>query len=256
MEIYLDLVVILNFLVDFLLLLGTNRLSGFPLSPKRCALAAAAGSVYSGICMLRGCSFLGNLLWRSVSLVGMCVLAFGWDRSAVKRGGVFVILCMALGGAAVSAGKGDFIALLLCAVGIWLLCRLAFGQKVGGQEYVPLTITYEANSVSLIGLRDSGNTLRDPMTGESVLLITGEAAQKLTGLTHAQLCSPLETLAQRPLPGLRLIPYCAIGTSGGLLLGMRFAEVKLGDRTQSAIVAFAPEGLGRGGFCQALIAAE
>ena len=41
MKIYLDLVVILNFLVDFLLLLGTNRLSGFPASPLRAAAAAA-----------------------------------------------------------------------------------------------------------------------------------------------------------------------------------------------------------------------
>ena len=40
MEVYLDLVVILNFLVDFLLLLGTNRLSGFPLAAGRCAAAA------------------------------------------------------------------------------------------------------------------------------------------------------------------------------------------------------------------------
>ena len=37
MAVYLDLVVLLNYLVDFLLLLGTNRLSGFPLAPGRCA---------------------------------------------------------------------------------------------------------------------------------------------------------------------------------------------------------------------------
>ena len=45
MKIYLDLVVILNFLVDFLLLLGTNRLSGFPASPLRAAAAAALGAL-------------------------------------------------------------------------------------------------------------------------------------------------------------------------------------------------------------------
>ena len=37
-EIYLDLVMVLNFLVDFFLLLGTNRLSGFPAQPWRCAV--------------------------------------------------------------------------------------------------------------------------------------------------------------------------------------------------------------------------
>ena len=48
MEIYLDLVILLNFLVDFLLLLGTNRLSGFPAAIGRCALAAALGALHSG----------------------------------------------------------------------------------------------------------------------------------------------------------------------------------------------------------------
>ena len=33
MEVYLDLAIGLNFLVDWLLLLGTNRLSGFALKP-------------------------------------------------------------------------------------------------------------------------------------------------------------------------------------------------------------------------------
>lgn len=254
MEVYLDLVVILNFLVDFLLLLGTNRLSGFPLGAKRCALAAVLGGAYSGACMLPGFRFLGSMLWRVVSLGLMAIIAFGCSRSALKRGGVFLLLSMALGGVAMSFGKGNFLTLVLAAAGVWLLCRAAFGETVGGREYVPITLTYGENSASLIALRDSGNTLRDPITGEQVFVIAGEVAQKLTGLSESQLRAPLETLALRPIPGLRLIPYRAVG-SGGMLLGLRFENVKLGSRTQSAVVAFAPEGLGRGEAYQALVTA-
>ena len=60
MAVYLDLVMLLNFLVDYLLLLGTNRLSGSPMTPGRCALAAVLGSVYAGACLLPGFRFLGN----------------------------------------------------------------------------------------------------------------------------------------------------------------------------------------------------
>ncbi len=246
MEVYLDLVVILNFLVDFLLLLGTNRLSGFPLAPGRCALAAAFGGIYSGACLMRGFSFLGNSLWRSVSLCLMSAMAFGMNRSAVKRGGVFLLLSLALGGMAMNFGRGNFPALILAAAGIWLLCRVAFGETVGGREYVPITLTYGEKTASFIALRDSGNTLRDPVTGEQVLVIGGEIAQELTGLSAGQLAAPLETLTRRPIPGLRLIPYRAVGQNGGMLLGLRFEHVKIGSRVQSAVVAFAPEGLGRG----------
>lgn len=255
MEIYLDLVVILNFLVDFLLLLGTNRLSGFPLSARRCAASAALGGIYSGACMLPGFCFLGSALWRVVSLGLMAVIAFGCSRSAVKRGGVFLLLSMALGGIAMGFGKGNFFALVLAAAGVWLLCRIAFGDTVGGREYVPLTLTYGKETASLIALRDSGNTLRDPITGEGVLIIAGNVAQRLTGLSPQQIRAPLETITQRPIPGLRLIPYRAVGNSGGMLLGLRFENVKLGSRTQSAIVAFAAEGLGGGEAYQALVAA-
>lgn len=252
LAVYLDLVVILNFLVDFLLLLGTNRLSGFPMEPKRCAAASLLGGLYSGVCMLPGFRFLGSLLWRIVSLCFLAVIAFGTDRSAFKRGGIFVLLSMALGGIAVSFGRGDVLTLILGAAGVWLLCRLAFGETVGGREYVPITLTYGESSASLTALRDSGNTLRDPITGEQVLILDGSIAQKLTGLSESQLRAPLETLALRPIPGLRLIPYRAVGCSGGMLLALRFENVKIGSRTQSAIVAFAPEGLGRGEVYQGL----
>ena len=252
MAVYLDLVVILNFLVDFLLLLGTNRLAGFPLAAKRCALAALLGAVFSGGCMLPSLGFLGNALWRTVSLTLMAVIAFGWGKSAVKRGGVFVLLSMALGGIALSFGRGNVLSLVLCAGGVWLLCRAAFGETVGGREYIPVTLSYGDNTVSITALRDSGNTLRDPITGEQVLIVSGEIAQKLTGLSQEELHRPLETLARRPIPGLRLIPYHSVGNSCGMLLGLRFENVKFGSRTQSAVVAFAAEGLGRGEMYQAL----
>lgn len=248
MAVYLDMVVLLNFLVDFLLILGTNRLSGFPADWKRTAWASVLGGIYGGACLLPGFRFLGNTLWRLVSLGMMASIAFGWDRGSVKRGGVFLILSMALGGMAMSFGSGDLFTLVLAAGIIWLLCRTAFGSGVGEREYTPLEITYCGKTERILALRDSGNALRDPITGEQVLLISGEVASRLTGLTEAQLRTPLETLARRPVPGLRLIPYRAVGNAGGMLLAMRFENVKIGSRRQSAIVAFAGEGLGQGSY--------
>lgn len=252
MEVYLDLVVLLNFLVDFLLLLGTDRLAGFPVRLGRTLAAAALGGLYSGVCLVPGFRFLGNILWRTVALAGMAAIAFGLDRSAVKRGGVFVLLSMALGGIALSLGTSNFPVLILAAGSVWLLCHVAFGGSVGEREYVPVELTYGPNKLRVIALRDSGNSLRDPITGEQVLVIGANLAQKLTGLTVEQMRTPLETLARRPVSGLRLIPYRTVGNSGGMLLALRFEQVKIGSRMQSAVVAFAPEGLGEGQVYQAL----
>lgn len=244
MAVYLDLAILLNFLVDFLLLLGTNRLSGFPLAPGRCALAAALGATYAAGCLLPGFRFLGAVHWRLVSLALMAGVAFGWNRSALRRGGAFALLSLTLGGAALAFGRGDFLTLVLCAGGVYLLCRLAFGETVGGREYVPVTLRFRGNAVTLAALRDTGNTLRDPITGEGVLVIDATAARKLTGLTREELAAPLETLARRPIPGLRLIPYRAVGQGAGMLLGVKMDDVAFGSRRRPAIVAFAPAGLG------------
>lgn len=252
MAVYLDAVMVLNFLVDFLLLLGTNRLSGFPQGTSRCAFGALLGSIYSGACLLPGFRFLGSLLWRSVSLGLIGTAAFGWGRGAGKRTAVFVLLSMTLGGMVVSLGRNDFGALTLAALLCFGLCRFCFGSTVGSREYVPLTLSYGDRAASILALRDSGNTLRDPITGEQVLVVSGEVGQRLTGLTQAQLLHPLETLAQRPIPGLRLIPYRAVGQSGGFLLGLRLEQVKVGHQTTSAVVAFAAEDFGRGEVYQAL----
>lgn len=252
MRIYVDAVMVINFLVDYLLLLGTNRLAGFPSEKGRLMAASLLGAVYGGVCLLPGFRFLGNLLWRMVSLVLMGGIAFGWNRSTVRRCGVFLLLSLALGGFAVSLNRSDAAVLLLAAAGLWLLCRLAFGGQAGGRDYVPLEIRHGEKMVKLLALRDTGNTLRDPVTGEQALVISADAAQRLTGLTEQQLKNPLETMASGAVTGLRLIPYRAVGQGSGMLLAMRFGDVTIGSRRQSALVAFAPEGFGRNEVYQAL----
>ncbi|MBQ7800761.1 MAG: sigma-E processing peptidase SpoIIGA [Oscillospiraceae bacterium] len=246
MRIYLDLVVFLNFLVDFLLILGTNRLAGYPPGAGRGALAAALGGIYAGLCLVPGFAFLGNRLWRLVSLTGMAVLAFGWNRSALQRGAVFVLLSMALGGIALGMGNGTFWMLLVSAGAVWLLCRASFRGNLGGREYVPVELTWQERTLSLIALRDTGNTLRDPLTGEQVLVAGADVARELLGLSEHQLLHPVETLASGVLPGMRLVPYRAVGQPGGMLLAVRFPRVKVGNYTGNYLVAFAPQVLGRG----------
>lgn len=252
MKVYVDGVMAINFLVDILLLLGTNRLAGFPSDKKRLTAAALLGAVYSGMCLLPDFRFLGDMLWRIVSLGLMGGLAFGWNRSAMHRCGIFVLLSLALGGFALCIGRNDGLGLGAACLGLWCLSRLSFQGPVGSREYVPLEITHNGRTIKLLALRDTGNTLRDPITGEQALVIAPWAACRLTGLTEAQLRTPLETLAERTVPGLRLLPFRTVGNGNGMMLGMVFEQVTVGNRRGKALVAFAPEEFGKGSVYQAL----
>ncbi len=249
--VYLDLVLLLNFLVDLLLLLGTNRLTGFPLKLRRCCLGAALGAAYAGICILPGLHFLGNTLWRMVCLGGIACIAFSLDKSALRRGVVFVLLSMALGGIAMGLGKGGFLPILGAAAGVLLLSRVGLRSRVGSVSHLPVQIQHRGQTVHLTALEDSGNALRDPVTGSSVLVVEGDVAVRLLNLTREQLLHPVETLASGAVQGLHLVPFHSVGRAG-LLLAYRFADVTIGKKQGSVLVAFAPEAIGRGEGYQAL----
>lgn len=251
MTVYLDLVVLLNFLVDGLLLMGANRLTGHPAAWRRCALAGAVGGVYAGVCMLPGCRFLGNLLWRIVSLGAMAGIAYGWNRSAVRRGMIFVLLSMALGGMSIGLGRGDFPSLVLAAGGVMLLCILSVRSPLGLDKYQPLELRWKGQRIKLTALVDTGNTLTDPITGSSVLVVGVDVGAKL-GISREMICDPITAMTHGTLPGARLIPYRAVGKPGGMLLLLRLEEVWLGGRRISPMVAFAPEEIGRQESYQAL----
>lgn len=242
---YIDLVVGLNFAVDLLLLMGANALAGFPISILRTSFAAALGGIYAGICLLPGFLFLGNLFWRLVTLVLMVVIAFGLQRSAIRRGILFVFLSMALGGMALGIGNGGMAALITAAIALVCMCLLGFRGRVG-QHYASVSLRMGQNRRVLTALYDTGNTLTDPVTGRQVLVVGSDVAKDLMGLSQKQLSDPFSTMIH--VPGLRLIPYRAVGQPGGMLLAAKMDEILVDGRVSDMIVAFAPDRLGNGEF--------
>ena len=249
MVVYLDILLILNFFVDFFLLLGTNRLAGFPPGIRGAALGAAIGAAYGGVCLIPGFSFLGNTLWRTISLTFIGFVSFGFRRNAIRRCVLFYLLSMALGGVALGFGAGNVWTLIGSAAAVALLCFYGFRSYLG-KHFLPVELTYGEQKISLTALQDTGNSLRDPLTGQPVLIIGPDAANKLTGLTKDQIRDPAK--AMTVLPGLRLVPYRAVGKQNGMLLALRMENVKIGAFRGSHLVAFAPEGLGENGEYQAL----
>ena len=248
MVIYLDGVMGLNFLVDWLLLLGVNRMSGFPPGVGRTAAAAAMGGGYAGACLLPGFGFLGSALWRSVSLGIMSMTAFGLDRTALRRGILFVLLSMAMGGLALSMDSGTIPELILCASGLVLLCRLGFQGRTGTRQYHMVQMTHKGKTIEFPALADTGNTLRDPLTGESVLVADSFAARELLGLTLTQLRDPAGTMTELAAYHFRLIPYQTIGHSGSFLLGLRCDGIRVDGKERGTLVAFSPMVFGNGDY--------
>ena len=239
MVIYLDAFMGLNFLVDLCLLLGVNRLAGHPPGLPRAAAAAALGSGYAGACMVPGFAFLAGGLWRAVSLGLMGWTAFGADRTGWQRSVLFVLLSMALGGLAVSMDTGGA-GVILCAGALAVLCRMGLWGR--GRQFLTMTVTYEGRTAAVRALRDTGNTLRDPITGEAVAVLSPEVGEKL-GIPAQMLRDPVGAA----VPGIRLIPAKTVG-GGGLLAALQCQRVEVGGKPGGTLVAFAREPFGNGEY--------
>ena len=252
MEVYVDVLMLLNFGVDLLLLWGSNKLSGYPPGGIRPILAAIVGGLYAACCVLPGCGFLGSSVWRIACLGVMSVIAFGLNVSALRRGILFVFLSMALCGIVMVIGRGDVWSVLAAAVILGTMCLMGFRDKAGKKEYVTVLIRHKGKKIQMMALIDTGNTLKDPVTGSGVLVADARAAMELLRLEQRELQHPIETISRGNHPGLRLIPYCAVGQPSGMLLGLRVEELRINGKESDQIVAFAPHLIGQGSGYEAL----
>ena len=208
-------------------------------------LGAGLGGVYTWCCFLPPLYFLGNNLWHFVFLLIIPSVAYGWHKESVRPSVVFVLLNLVLDS---MVSEGDIFRTVLGVIGLTAVCFMSFCS--GKQEIIPVCISHGENKIRINALRDTGNTLVDPISGRPVLVIGAQVVNKLVGLTQEQLRHPVENLAL--LPGLRLIPYNTVGQSGAMMLAMWLKDVEIGKWKGSGLVAFAPECLGSVETFQAL----
>lgn len=228
-------VMLMVLMVNVLLLSASGRLLGAKENPLRILAGSLLGALFVLLSMVPGFAFLEHILWRLCALALTALLAFGFSRQTFPKLFLFSLLQLSLGG--ITGSKDEMVSMLLGAMGIGFACVVL--SK--GNRLVPVELTYAEQTVRITALRDTGNTLRDPITGKSVLIVGADIAEKLTGLTPAALRDPVKTIGD--IPGLRLIPYQTVGNTG-FLLALRIPDAKIGRKQGSAIVAFSPQILG------------
>ena len=262
MVVYWDVVAAWNFLIDYLLLLCSLRLAGLPPPRVRMALSALLGAAYAAAQLWVPCQ-----AWTLAPvLLAMCWIAFGGTGRFAKLTLLFCLLSCALGGGVVLLGTAFgslyplmrgvlyarlpwgvfFAAAALC----YLLLTLVFrgGARHGGADLVRVRIEYRGRSVTLTLLRDTGNTLTDPLTGLGVPVVGAQAMAPLLGKETAA------AIARGELPdGFTQLGYRAVGVPEGLLPAFRCDALSInGTAIEPRLIALSPHVLSDGSGFQGL----
>jgi len=278
--IYADTLFLINFVVNYLILLATAKVAARRTKRLRLALAAAAGGVYSVLTVFPALGFLTSVWIKLAAAVIMLLISFGSEKGILRTGLIFFAISAAFGGAvfAISllTGRNAFARGLYISVSLkvlilsFALCyavisvvfsRLGKAETAGG--IVRVELRHRGAASSFTALRDSGNSLRDPMTGGGVIVAEWETVLPLFSEGTAKavregMADPL-TLLQKIAGGgdglgFYLLPYNAVGVGSSFLLAFRPEEVWIeGKRIGKSSVALSPTRVSDGGIYSALV---
>lgn len=212
-ELYIDVLFLVNFMMDYILLLISRKILKCSATHGYICLGALAGSVLT--CLIVAApipyAFVKFVLFHTVVNITMIKigLRIGWNRTLLKALIVLYISGFLVGGIFeyldqyVKTGSLFFaFAIISYYMASGVLAILSSIFHMG--EYRCEVILYKGERLyKARAILDTGNHLADPVTGKAVSVIDRNTAEKLMG---------------QELPdGMRYIPYHSIGKRSGVI---------------------------------------
>lgn len=252
--VYVDVLFLFNFVINYLLLLTTKKLCKNPSKPWRLSLGAFTGSVYAVLMFFPSLAIyytvLAKLVFSSILILislritkwkeFMRTLLIFYAVNFLYAGAAFGLFYFTDFGSTIGAvvSNGIFyidlplgMVLLTSACAyllIWLCNRIYATKMARCGKYYDICIRFHGNQANLHALLDTGNSLTDPLTGKPVIVAEFSSIRQLFGEDITEIFSRHQNdemglvsvmLGQEHAStNFRLIPFSALGKENGLLL--------------------------------------
>ena len=170
MKIYLDLILIINFIIDYLLLYGTKKILKNKTSIKRILLGSIIGSISSLLLI-----YQNNIIIKILLSILIIIITFGINN-IIKNITYFYLLSIILGGTLylfdLNIYKLNYqILLLISPILIYLYIKENIKYKnIYLNNYI-VEIYINNKLYKLEGMIDTGNELKDPYKKRSIILV-------------------------------------------------------------------------------------
>lgn len=190
--IYVDVLMVLNFFITFLLLLLTQKLAKEDAKLFRFVLASFAGALYSLVILFDELSFAVSLLGKLAAGCMIVLIAFGcvpvksfFKNTAVFLFSNFVFVGIMVGLWMLFKPQGIVISnstvyfdisastLLVCAFIAYVISALIiriYNGRISKKELYRITVFHMGKEYSFFAFADSGNNLREPFSDFPVIV--------------------------------------------------------------------------------------
>lgn len=236
MYIYVDVLIILNWYINYFILLGTAKITHIGFNRKRLILSAFIGALFSLMILLPTMNYLLSVVIKFIISNILILVAFNWKSlmSNLKMSFYFSVISFLFAGGMmaletvvncrnISLNNGivyaDFsIKFLIISTTICygILCAIRYimdkNSNFSGDWY--LTITYEGKTLRVNGLADTGNGLIDTFSGKPVIVCSKTTLSSIIDIPN------VDSIYNYNLKGFRLIPFSTID-KGGMIVSFK-----------------------------------
>ena len=259
MVIYSEYLFLENFLTGGLLLILTARMAGDRPGRLRILMGGLLSGA-GGFTIFIPLSGVEGAATRLALVAAVCTVVFAErplkPKKLLNRIVLFLALTFLSGGAAMAftlwrqipavSGNGalylepltygTLICLAVPAFGLtYIFVKLVRKRQMETITRGKVCLTIKGMVYSFEALADSGNSLREPLTGRPAALIDRKGAAKLSFRPEDAETGRDETMADR----LVVIPYKAVGTEKGILKGIRTDSITFREKEmKGAVLAF------------------
>lgn len=293
MTIYIDVVLIENLIMNFIILLATGLVLKEKIKNIRLLLASLLGAIYSVVSYLSILEIYASIVLKIILSIVMIYIAFNPQtmKKMWKDILLFYLTSFVFGGAAfaliyivkpqeILMKNGLFLGtyplktIILGAIIAFIIIMTAFTvvkSKITKKDmFCEVEIQLNGKVIETTAMIDTGNLLKEPITNTPVVVvehtllydcIPKEILNHLDELLGGDFNNISEEIKEKYITKLKFIPFSSLGKQNGMLLGIKADNIKIKDsekieKKENIIIGIYNKSLTKRGEYRALMGIE
>lgn len=257
MTVYIDIILIENICMNYIILLATGLILKNKINNIRIFLSSLLGSIYAVCSYITKLEIYSTIIMKIILSIAMIYLAFKPKniKQMLKQLVIFYLTSFAFGGCAfallyfvrpqdILIKNGVYIGTYPLKIAIlggivgFIIINISFKiikNRINKKNmFCDIEIQIENKIANVHALVDTGNLLKEPITGNSVIVVEKE---KLYSIIPNEILdniekimyggNNLENVDNKYISKLRLIPFSSLGTPNGMLIGTKVDKIKI-----------------------------
>ena len=292
MTIYIDVIIVENLIMNYIILYATGTISKIKISYLRIFCSSLIGAIYAITEYIFKLNIYSNIIVKTILSVIIIYVAFNPQniKNMCKQLIIFYVTTFTFGGIAtyliyvlkpqniiIKNGmyvgtyvlKVIFIGAIIGTIILFIAFKLVKNKITKKDMICKIKIKINGKEKTLDAMVDTGNMLKEPITGTPVAvvertslydLLPKEILNNTESILGGDFKNIPEDIKKEYIPKLKIIPFASLGKQNGMLVGIKPEKIKIineqTEENKNAIIGIYNKSLTKKGEYNALIGIE